>query len=144
MDYLDLSSSSDDEDYEVDSALLAPAQIGLEKEAHIYGTAVETLLTLNDTNHVERKAQIVERSVLTAIRAYKQSNLITQPKNVSPETLNKILELVVSECYRRDESFSLHLNLVFAVIILGKSCSSSTAGIQSMAKYLSGVTKAIK
>ena len=46
---------------------------------------------------------------------------------MSAEALNRILEHVIGSCYLRDSKFSLHLNLVFVVVILTKenqSCSS--------------------
>lgn len=39
-------------------------------ELQIYEPAIETLMTINTTNHLEKKAAIVEKSILTAIRAY--------------------------------------------------------------------------
>ena len=118
---LDLSSSSDEDNDDED------AVAGEEKtdDKDIYGTAIDTLLTLNKTNDLDKKAGIIERSVLIAIRAYKQSNLLSNPsKQVSPEALNRILEHVVSECYLRDETFTLHLNLAFVLMILMKRAAS--------------------
>ena len=121
MSMLDLSSSSDENSGDED------AVAGEEKtdDKDIYGTAIDTLLTLNKTNDLDKKAGIIERSVLIAIRAYKQSNLLSNPsKQVSPEALNRILEHVVSECYLRDETFTLHLNLAFVLMILMKRAAS--------------------
>ena len=121
MSMLDLSSSSDENSDDED------AVAGEEKtdDKDIYGTAIDTLLTLNKTNDLDKKAGIIERSVLIAIRAYKQSNLLSNPsKQVSPEALNRILEHVVSECYLRDETFTLHLNLAFVLMILMKRAAS--------------------
>jgi len=85
----------------------------------------------------------VERSIFTAMRAYKQSTLLSQPKKiVSPEALNRILEHVVGQCYIRDPHFSLHLNLTFMVMILTRR-SASPSGIQSVSKYLGTICKAI-
>ena len=67
---------------------------------------------------------------MTAIRAYKQSNVLLQPsKELSPATLNRILAHIVGECYLRDETFSLHLNLSFVVMILAKAQTGYTSGI---------------
>ena len=66
MSMLDLSSSSDDND---DEGVLAGEDKTDDKD--IYGTAINTLLTLNKTNDLDKKAGIIERSVLIAIRAYK-------------------------------------------------------------------------
>ena len=75
MSMLDLSSSSDENSDDED------AVAGEEKtdDKDIYGTAIDTLLTLNKTNNLDKKAGIIERSVLIAIRAYKQSNLLSNP-----------------------------------------------------------------
>lgn len=75
MSMLDLSSSSDENSDDED------AVAGEEKtdDKDIYGTAIDTLLTLNKTNDLDKKAGIIERSVLIAIRAYKQSNLLSNP-----------------------------------------------------------------
>ena len=66
MSMLDLSSSSDENNDEGEI-------IGGEKtdDKDIYGTAINNLLTLNKTNDLDKKAAIIERSVLIAIRAYK-------------------------------------------------------------------------
>ena len=57
-----------------------------------------------------------------AIRAYKQSKLLTEPaKNVNQEVLNSILDHVIGECYMRDSSFSLHLNIAFVIMILANN-----------------------
>lgn len=136
MSMLDLSSSSDENNDEGEI-------IGGEKtdDKDIYGTAIDTLLTLNQTNDLDKKASIIERSVLIAIRAYKQSNLLSNPsKQVSPEALNRILEHVVSECYLRDETFTLHLNLAFVIMILMKRAESPNS-VQSVAKYIGNLCK---
>ena len=137
MSMLDLSSSSDENDDD------EGAVVGEEKtdDKDIYGTAINTLLTLNNTNDLDKKASIIERSVLIAIRAYKQSNLLSNPsKQVSYEALNRILEHVVSECYLRDQTFTLHLNLAFVIMILMKRAASIDS-VQSVAKYIGNLCK---
>lgn len=109
MDALDLSSDDEDEQSLEDSSL----------SRDIYRIAINIMLTINETIHIEEKAAIVERSILTAMRAYKQSNMVEKPRqNVSSEALNRIIKHVVGECYLRDPDFTLHLNLTFMVMIL--------------------------
>ena len=67
MSMLDLSSSSD-EDNDDEGAVEGQDKTD---DKDIYGTAINTLLTLNKTNDLDKKATIIERSVLIAIRAYK-------------------------------------------------------------------------
>ena len=58
-----------------------------------------------------------------AVRAYERSNLLSrqQKTSMSSDTLNRILNYVIGECYKSDDSFSLHLNLTFIIMILNKS-----------------------
>ena len=61
---------------------------------------------------------------------------------MSQETLNRILNHLIGECYRRDEKFTLHLNLAFIIMILNKS-QAGPSSIQSVSKYLGNLCKTI-
>lgn len=81
MDLLDLSDSeSDAEDGD-----------GLIKESgDSYEVAIQTLLTIGSYNSFVKKAEIIERSILMAMRAYKQTMSFTSngtSKEVSAEVL---------------------------------------------------------
>ena len=67
MSMLDISSSSD-ENNDDEGAVTGQDRTD---DKDIYGTAINNLLTLNKTNDLDKKAAIIERSVLIAIRAYK-------------------------------------------------------------------------
>ena len=61
------------------------------------------------------------------MRAHKQSTILSQSKkNLSPETLNQILEHVIAHCYLRDPHFSLHLNMTFIIMTLFRRSDSSS------------------
>mmetsp|Transcript_29597 Transcript_29597/g.39359 ORF Transcript_29597/g.39359 Transcript_29597/m.39359 type:complete len:135 (-) Transcript_29597:119-523(-) len=108
MDLLDLSDSDESN---------MDAEVAME-ENDIYATAIQIMLTITETSCLERMAAAIERSILTAIRAYNQSNMLSAAaKKMSAEALNRILEHVVGACYVRNPNFSLHLTLVFLVVI---------------------------
>ena len=150
LSLLNLSDSSDDEEEEskmgVGSAanpFLHSSTKGLDDD--IYESSIQTMLSLNKTNHLEQKWIIISRSILDAIRSYKQSNLLGQPGNsrgISQGALTSILEHVISACYLRDSEFSLHLNLVFLMMILQKHVVQ-ISGLQSVCRYLGNLSKTI-
>jgi len=101
------------------------------------------MLSIAETNCLEQMAATIERSILTAIRAYNQSNMLAQKCAVNAEALNRIFEHVVGACYLRNPKFSLHLNLVFIVVILTKESQSCSSQIKSVSKYLGQLLKKI-
>lgn len=135
MDLLDLSSSEDEEEESKDTK---------KEDTLIYGMAIQTLLSINQTNHMQQKAEIIEKSVLMAVRAYERSNLLSrqQKTSMSSDTLNRILNYVIGECYKSDDSFSLHLNLTFIIMILNKS-QAGPPSIQSVSQYLGNLCQTI-
>ena len=84
MALLNLSDSSDDEE---ESKIASDSALNVIEsfEEDIYGSSIETLLSLNSTNHLEQKVAIIDRSILMAIKSYQRSNLISHPsKSISP------------------------------------------------------------
>lgn len=59
---------------------------------------------------------------------------------MSEASINFILEYVVGECYLREKTFSLHLNLVFIVIMLSHN-GQNLVGVCTAAKFLSDFIK---
>ena len=91
------------------------------EEQDIYSSAVQIMLTITETSCLEHMAAAIERSILTAIRAYNQSNMLTQSKKMSAEALNRILEHVIGACYVANQGFCLHMTIVFLLVLLSKS-----------------------
>ena len=142
MALLNLSDSSDDEE---ESKIASDSALNVIEsfEEDIYGSSIETLLSLNSTNHLEQKVAIIDRSILTAIKSYQRSNLISHPsKSISPSQLSQILEHVISSCYLKDKKFSLHLNIVFIMMNL-QSPLSQESGLQRVCQYLSQLYKTL-
>jgi len=76
MDLLDLSDSESESASEADEEAKGEQDGGLAKQEDIYEMAIQSMLTINETNSLEQMTETIERSILTAIRAYKQSNLL--------------------------------------------------------------------
>ena len=109
--------------------------------------AIDIMLKINQTSNLDRKKETLELSVLTAMKAFKQSNLLQNPKGELPPTkLDNILDHVVGECYLRDENFSLHLNLTFMLMIYTKNSGSEAqkfSCLKSVARFLAEIEKSI-
>ena len=101
------------------------------EEQDIYSSAIQIMLSITETSCLEHMAAAIERSILTAIRAYNQSNMLAQSKKISAEALNRILEHVIGACYVAHPGFCLHMTMVFLLVLLSKSQDGIHAGLCS-------------